>query len=234
MNNFIANRVWITGTSSGLGLALVEQLLEQGSRVAASGRTCELLQDLSLQYPESLLLLDGNLSEPDEAQEAARQISDHWGALDCLIINAGTCDYLAIDTPAPAIFEGIVSSNLSATRHCLESARPLLQDNNSPQVVSILSRYSALQLHDPSQPATVDNSLVQLLNSQRAALAAQAIDLTIIAPLDLNFTLVTEQVAPEQWTAHTAAEVILDRLPDRPANLVLEALHLNDLWPLPR
>ncbi|MNZ81540.1 SDR family NAD(P)-dependent oxidoreductase [Pseudomonas alkylphenolica] len=234
MNNFIANRVWITGTSNGLGLALVEQLLEQGSRVAASGRTCELLQDLSLQYPESLLLLDGNLSEPDEAQEAARQISDHWGALDCMIINAGTCDYLAIDTPAPAIFEGIVSSNLSATRHCLESARPLLQGNNSPQVVSILSRYSALQLHDPSQPATVDNSLVQLLNSQRAALAAQAIDLTIIAPLDLNFAQVTEPVAPEQWTAHTAAEVILNRLPDRPANLVLEALHLNDLWPLPR
>lgn len=234
MNNFIANRVWITGTSNGLGLALVEQLLEQGSRVAASGRTCELLQDLSLQYPESLLLLDGNLSEPDEAQEAARQISDHWGALDCMIINAGTCDYLAIDTPAPAIFEGIVSSNLSATRHCLESARPLLQGNNSPQVVSILSRYSALQLHDPSQPATVDNSLVQLLNSQRAALAAQAIDLTIIAPLDLNFTQVTEPVVPEQWTAHTAAEVILNRLPDRPANLVLEALHLNDLWPLPR
>ncbi|WP_262405560.1 SDR family NAD(P)-dependent oxidoreductase [Pseudomonas fluorescens] len=234
MNNFIANRVWITGTSNGLGLALVEQLLEQGSRVAASGRTCDLLQDLSLEYPESLLLLDGNLSEPDEAQEAARQISDHWGALDCLIINAGTCDYLAIDTPAPAIFEGIVSSNLSATRQCLESARPLLQGNNSPQVVSILSRYSALQLHDPSQPATVDNSLVQLLNSQRAALAAQAIDLTIIAPLDLNFAQVTEQVAPEQWTAHTAAEVILDRLPDRPANLMLEALHLSDLWPLPR
>ncbi|MNM52171.1 Cis-2,3-dihydrobiphenyl-2,3-diol dehydrogenase [compost metagenome] len=234
MNNFIANRVWITGTSNGLGLALVEQLLEQGSRVAASGRTCELLQDLSLQYPESLLLLDGNLSEPDEAQEAARQISDHWGALDCMIINAGTCDYLAIDTPAPAIFEGIVSSNLSATRHCLESAHPLLQGNNSPQVVSILSRYSALQLHDPSQPATVDNSLVQLLNSQRAALAAQAIDLTIIAPLDLNFTQVTEPVVPEQWTAHIAAEVILNHLPDRPANLVLEALHLNDLWPLPR
>ncbi|MGH8439476.1 MAG: SDR family NAD(P)-dependent oxidoreductase [Pseudomonas sp.] len=234
MNNSIAQRVWITGTSSSLGLALVEQLLEQGSRVAASGRTCEVLQDLSLQYPENLLLLDSNLSEAHEAQEAAKQITDHWGALDCLIINAGTCDYLAIDTPAPALFEGIVSSNLSATRHCLESARPLLQRNNSPQVVGILSRYSALQLHDPSQPATVDNSLIQLLNSQRAALAALAIDLTIIAPLDLKFALVSEQTAPEQWTAHTAAEVILDRLPDRPANLVLEALHLNDLWPLPR
>ncbi|AIL63713.1 SDR family NAD(P)-dependent oxidoreductase [Pseudomonas alkylphenolica] len=234
MNNSITNRVWVTGASSGLGLALVEQLLEQGSRVAASGRACELLQDLSRQYPESLLLLDGNLSEPYAAQEAARQITDHWGALDCLILNAGTCDYLAIDTPAPAIFEGIVSSNLSATRHCLESAWPLLQHDNPPQVVGILSRYSVLQLDDPGQPATVDNSLIQLLNSQRAALAAQAIDLTIIAPLDLKFAQVSEQVAPEQWTAHTAAEVILDRLPDRPANLVLEALHLNDLWPLPR
>ncbi|PSS58273.1 short-chain dehydrogenase [Pseudomonas sp. BBP2017] len=224
----------MTGASSGLGFALAEQLLEQGAQVAASGRAAEALQDLSQQYPAHLLLLDNNLAEPLDAREAAKQISDHWGSLDCLIINAGTCDYLAIDTPAPAIFQGIVSSNLSATRHCLESAWPLLQRGNSPQVVGILSRYSALQLLDPRLPATVDNSLIQLLNSQRAALAAQAIDLTIIAPLDLKFALVSEQVAPEQWTAHTAAEVILDRLPDRPANLVLEALHLNDLWPLPK
>ncbi|MDD2048477.1 SDR family NAD(P)-dependent oxidoreductase [Pseudomonas putida] len=234
MNNSIANRVWVTGASNGLGLALVERLLAQGSQVAASGRTCEDLQDLSREYPESLLLLDGNLSDPHEVQKASSRINDHWGALDCLIINTGTCDYLAVDTPASGIFEGIVSSNLSVTRHCLDSAWQLLKGGRSPQVVGILSRYSALQLHDPRQPANADNSLRQLFNRQRSALATQAIDLTIIAPLDLKDALVTEQVAPEQWTALTAAEVILNRLPDRPANLVLEALHLHELWPLPR
>lgn len=234
MNNPITKRVWVTGAGSGLGFALVEHLLEQGTRVAASGRACEALQDLARQYHSSLLLLDSNLSEECEARQAANHIADRWGALDCLIINAGTCDYLAIDTPAAAIFEGIVSSNLSASRHCLESALPLLQRGHSPQVVAVLSRYSSLQLLEPVQPATADNSLMQLFDSQRAGLSARAVDLTIIAPLNLKFPQVPTKVIPEQWSAPSAAEVILNHLPERSANLVLEALQLNALWPLPK
>jgi NAD(P)-dependent dehydrogenase (short-subunit alcohol dehydrogenase family) len=234
LNNLITKRVWVTGTGSGLGFALVDYLLEQGAQVAASGRACEALQDLARQHHPRLLLLDGNLTEACDARQAAKHIADRWGALDCLIINAGTCDYLAINTPAAAVFEGIVSSNLSASRHCLESALPLLQRGHLPQVAGILSRYSSLQLYESNQPATADNSLMQLFDSQRAALKAQAVDLTIIAPLNLKFPQVPTRVIPEQWTAPSAAEVILNHLPDRSANLVLEVLQLNTLWPLPK
>lgn len=234
MNNATARRVWVTGASSGLGLALVERLLEQGARVAASGRASPALQELGQQYPANLQILDNNLIHPGEATKAARHIADHWGALDCLIINAGTCDYLAVDTPAQAMFEKIVRSNLRATGHCLSSALTLLKNGSSAQILGVLSRYSSLQLDNPSQPASADTSLAQLFNSQREALAAQAIDLTIIAPRNMNAPQTSLQVAPEQWTTASAAEVILERLPDRSANLVLEALYQNNLWPLPR
>ncbi|MFY9960096.1 SDR family NAD(P)-dependent oxidoreductase [Pseudomonas sp.] len=230
----MARRVWISGASSGLGLELVEQLLEQGAQVAASGPSAEALQALARQFASRLLLLDSNLTEPFAAQQAAKHIADRWGALDCLIINAGTCDYLVPDTPAAAMFEGIVRSNLSASRHCLENALALLQHGRSPQVVGILSRYSSLQLGDPRQPATSDNSVMQLLNAQRTALAAKSIGLTIVAPKSLNYSQTPVQVTPQGWTAQSAATAILERLPDRSANLVLEALQLNSLWPLPR
>ncbi|MFQ6573146.1 SDR family NAD(P)-dependent oxidoreductase [Pseudomonas sp. UM16] len=234
MSSSIARRFWVSGASSGLGLTLVEQLLEQGAQVAASGKRCEALRSLTEQYPQRLLLLDGNLTEPFTAQQAAKQIADRWGALECLIINAGTCDYLALGTPAPAMFESIINSNLSASRHCLENALPLLRHGRSPQVVGIFSRYSSLQLGDPSQPLTSDNSVIQLLNGQRTALTTQGIDLTIIAPKSLNHPQTPVPVALQQWTARSAAQAILERLPERPANLVLEALQQNNLWPLPK
>lgn len=234
MSNPIIKRVWVTGASSGLGLALVEQLLEEGSQVAASGQAVGALQALAKQYPQSMLLLDNNLTEQSEARQAANLIADRWGALDCLIINAGTCDYLAIDTPTAAIFEGIVSSNLSASRYCLESALPLLQRSHSPLVTAILSRYSSLQLNGSNQPVTADNSVQQLFESQRAALRSKAIDLTIVAPLNFKFPQSSEKVTPEQWTAPSAAEAILKHLPERADSMVLEALQLNTLWPLPR
>lgn len=233
MDSQTARRVWVTGASSGLGLALVEQLLEQGALVAASGRASEELQHLARLHATQMLLLDCNLLDPLDAAMAVRQIADRWGALDCLLINAGTCDYLAVDTPAPAIFEGIVNSNLNASNHCLNSALPLLQGGGSPQVVAILSRYSSLQIYHPSQPARPDNNLAELLNSHRTSLSSQGIDLTVIAPLSLKQPVVSVQVVPEQWTAQSAADVILKHLPERKANLVLEAMHQNDLWPLP-
>ncbi len=44
MNNSINKKVWfVTGASKGLGLALVNTLLEQGYRVAATSRNVEQL-----------------------------------------------------------------------------------------------------------------------------------------------------------------------------------------------
>lgn len=234
MNAPITRRVWVTGASDGLGLALAERLLEQGAQVTASGRPSEQLQALAGQHGPRLLVQDYDLSDPAQAAAAARQIKDHWGALDCLIINAGTCDYLAPDTPAPALFEAIVSSNINASANCLASALALLKQGSTPQVMAVLSRYSALQIHEPSQPARPDNSLTALFANQRAALGAQAIDLTVVAPQSLKVPVVPVQAIPEQWTAQSAAEVILKHLPDRAPDLVLEALGVNSLWPLPR
>lgn len=234
MNIFTAKRIWITGASCGLGLAFVEQLLEHGALVTASGRACDELHSLSQQYYPRLKLFEGNLTDPLQAAQAARQIADQGGALDYLIINAGACDYLPPDISATAIFEGIAQTNLDASRHCLEAAIPLLQRGSSPQVVAVLSRYSSLQLFKPNQAETAQNSLMQLFDSQRPLLTAQAIDLTIVAPQRLNDPLVQETVILEYWSAHTAAEVILDHLADRPPHLLLEAMHLSTLWPLPK
>ncbi|WP_168198495.1 SDR family NAD(P)-dependent oxidoreductase [Pseudomonas sp. DG56-2] len=217
-----------------MGLALVEKLLEEGDFVAASGRSSAALRNLEWQYDAKFLLLDGNLSNPLEATAAAQQIYYRWGALDCLIINAGTSDYLASDVSAATLFASLVRSNLNAARYCLDSALTLLQSGNSPQLVGILSRYSALQLNDPSHPPGANNSLTGLFEAHRAALAAQFIDMTLIAALNRNSPQTSASVTPERWTAKSAAEVIVEHLPKRQGNLVLEALHQHDLWPLPK
>ncbi|WP_327439655.1 SDR family NAD(P)-dependent oxidoreductase [Pseudomonas donghuensis] len=229
----IARKVWVTGAGSGLGLALVQQLLAQGWKVAASGRASTELQGLSQLNPQQLLLLDGNLTDAAQAAQASQRLQAQWGALDCLLVNAGTCDYLDASIPPTAIFEAIASSNLSASVHCLHNALPLLENGQSPQIMAVLSRYSALQLYEPSQPATPDNSLAEVFRSERQHLASKGIDLTLVAPQALKVPLVAIQVMPQEWTAESAADVLLQRLPERAPELLLEALNLNSLWPLP-
>lgn len=232
MNN--SRSFWVTGATNGLGLALVSGLLEQGHRVAASGMQSQELTALASHYGEHLLLLPGQLHDSSQAQAAVTQLQAAWGSLDGLIINAGTCDYLADDLPDTDLFQSIVTSNLQASANCLAAALPLLAKGDAAQVMAILSRYSAMQLYEPNQPLSGFNSPPHWFREQRQVLQDLGIDLTLVAPQSLKAPVTLAQAVPEQWTAQSAAQVLLASLPKREPELVLEALSLNSLWPLPR
>ena len=170
----------------------------------------------------------------DDLAGAAQRLSSRWSTLDCLIINAGTCDYLPADVADVQLFEQIVTSNLRATEQCLVGALPHLAKGEKPQVMAVLSRYSALQLYEPNQPASGGNSLPKWLRQQRSTLQALGIDLTIVAPRSLKDPVTSAQVIPEPWTAQSAAQELLARLDQRQPELVLEVLEPNELWPLPK
>jgi len=224
----MTRRFWITGASHGLGLALVEQLLAQGHTVAASGRDSQELDRLGKLHGARLQRLFGPL------QDAGQRLQAAWGALDCLLVNAGSCDYLPDNMANADLFEQIVSSNLQATHQSLNAALPLLAKGQRPQVMTILSRYSALQLFEPNQPLNGGNSLPTWLSEQRNPLSTLGIDLTIVAPQSLKTPVTSVQAIPEPWTAQSAAQELLARLDQRQPDLVLEVLNPSELWPLPK
>jgi len=225
---------WVTGASNGLGLALVERLLEQGHRVAASAKDCEGLDALAARHGSKLLRLPWQLHEEDQAASACQQLCHAWGSLDSLIINAGTSDYLAEGVADSELFEAIVSTNQLAGEYCLAKVQPLLAKGDTPQVMAIFNRYSALQLYAPTQVTAGWNNMPQWLREERQALQDKGIDLTVVAPQSLKTPVTTVQAVPDAWTPESAAEELLQRLPLREPELVLEVLEISRLWPLPR
>jgi len=225
---------WVTGASNGLGLALVERLLEQGHRVAASAKECDELGALAARHGSKLLRLPSQLHEEDQAATACQQLCHAWGSLDSLIINAGTSDYLADNVPHSELFEAIVSSNQLAGEHCLAKVQPLLAKGDAPQVMAIFNRYSALQLYAPTQVTAGWNNMPQWLREERQALKDKGIDLTVVAPQSLKTPVTPVQAVPDAWTPESAAQELLQRLALREPELVLEVLDVSSLWPLPR
>ncbi|MFV3403743.1 SDR family oxidoreductase [Pseudomonas sp. NY15463] len=223
--------IWVTGASSGLGVALVERLLEQGHRVAASGRESQQLDQLNQRFGKQLLRLPGALHKAEQAQAAGQRLQEAWGTLDTLIINAGTCDYLDASLGVDRLFDTIVTSNLQASEHCLGAALGLLKAGNRPQVMAVLSRHAAQQLYNPNQPTTACNSLHHWLREQRPALSVLKIDLTVVAPQPLKSPL--PLAMPEDWDPQRTAQELVARLDVRERELVLEVLNTDSLWPLP-
>ena len=100
----LQRRIWLTGASSGIGLALAEQLAAQGHRVAMTARRREPLLALAERYPDQVLVVTADLTDIHAVREAAERIDTAWGGLDWAILNAGTCEYMELPhfSAAPA------------------------------------------------------------------------------------------------------------------------------------
>ncbi|OBZ75167.1 hypothetical protein A0H81_04957 [Grifola frondosa] len=85
------SRVWfVTGSSSGLGKALVEEILAANERVVVTLRKPEALSSLSEKYPASqLLVLPLDVTNQAQITDAFEKTKKHFGRLDIVVNNAG-------------------------------------------------------------------------------------------------------------------------------------------------
>ncbi|HEU4836899.1 MAG TPA: SDR family oxidoreductase [Pyrinomonadaceae bacterium] len=84
---FSGLRVAITGGTSGLGLALVRELVNRGARVAFVARTRERVEEVARENPGAHGIV-GDVSIKEDIYPIAIQITGELGGLDVLINNA--------------------------------------------------------------------------------------------------------------------------------------------------
>ena len=138
MNNI--SQIWfITGASKGLGLALVQELLAAGHRVAATSRKLSALTDAVSAETEAFLPLQTDLSDEQSVASAIEKTVAKWGRLDVVVNNAGygqlgTLEELS-DAEARANFEVNVFGLLNVTR----AAMPQLRAQGAGHIFNIAS-----------------------------------------------------------------------------------------------
>ena len=82
-------RVAITGGTSGLGLALVQELLARGARVAFVARTAERVDAVARAHPGSVGII-GDVAQKEEIHLIALQVLANLGGLDVLVNGASS------------------------------------------------------------------------------------------------------------------------------------------------
>jgi NAD(P)-dependent dehydrogenase (short-subunit alcohol dehydrogenase family) len=211
-------RIWLTGASSGIGAALAGQLLQAGHQVAVSARSSGPLEDLATRYAEQVLVVPGDLTDAEQVRAIGERIARQWGALDCVILNAGTCEYIEVRQFEAAMIERVVSTNLFAASYCIEAALPLLRQGNRPHLVGVGSSVTFLPLPRSEAYGASKAAMRYLLQSLRIDLAAEGIDVTLVSPgfVDTPLTQKNDFPMPMRWPVERAARHIAERLDKRP------------------
>lgn len=169
--------VLITGASSGIGLQLASDYLQQGWKVFACGRNKQGLDKL---VGAEKLLFDINDVDAVKA-EAERLQNGDFTNLDLVILNAGTCEYvddaLHFDS---ALFERVIRTNVISMGHCISAFLPLMSRGSQLALMGS----SAVYLPFPRAEAYgASKAAVQYLASSLALdLKPHGIGVSVICP----------------------------------------------------
>lgn len=82
-------RVIVTGGASGIGLATARRFIDEGSEVAVIDWSREALDEAISENPKLSVGIEGDVSNPEDMQEAFGEADKKLGGIDVLISNAG-------------------------------------------------------------------------------------------------------------------------------------------------
>lgn len=135
---FKEKHVWLTGASSGIGLALAKELLNNGAKVAVTSRSEEQLESLFGDNPNALVAA-GDLAKENSNQQIVDRIVEKFGGIDCVILNAGSAEYIDVRNFATAPFERMMQVNFFSMVRGIEAALPQLRRSTDPYLVGMSS-----------------------------------------------------------------------------------------------
>lgn len=132
------NKVWfITGTSSGFGRALAEEVLAKGERVVATARKPEVLQNLVEKYPETARAVKLDVTNLEDVKNAISEAVKEFGRIDVLVNNAGYALVGAIEETSDEQIRRQFETNFFGVLNVTREALPILRGQKSGHVVNI-------------------------------------------------------------------------------------------------
>jgi len=144
------SKVWfVTGSSRGLGRALVEVALDGGDRVVATARNPERLRSLVEKYGDAVLVLRLDVTDYDAAARVVAQAKEAFGRIDVVVNNAGYADLASFEDTTIDSFRTQIDTDFYGVVNVSKAVVPVLREQGSGhifQVSSLIVRLSGAGL----------------------------------------------------------------------------------------
>jgi NAD(P)-dependent dehydrogenase (short-subunit alcohol dehydrogenase family) len=137
----------VTGASRGIGAATAKALAAQGAHVIITARTAkdlEAVEDAIFNAGGNATIAPLDLTDGDSIARLATAVTERWGKLDVLVLNAAMLGTLA---PVPAIdgaeFARLFTLNVTAQQVLIASFDALLRKSAAGRLVALTSSVGA-------------------------------------------------------------------------------------------
>ncbi|WP_225026126.1 3-hydroxybutyrate dehydrogenase [Xinfangfangia pollutisoli] len=214
-------RAVVTGSNSGIGLGVAEELAKAGAEVVLNSFTDrpedhQLAEDLAGKYGVKVTYIQADMSKGQEC----RALIEKAGGCDILVNNAGIQHVAPIEQFPVEQWDRIIAINLNSAFHTIAAALPGMRAKGWGRVVNIASAHGLTASPFKSAYVSAKHGIVGLTKTVGLETAGQGITCNAICPGYVLTPLVEAQI-PDQMKAHNMdretviREVMLDRQPSR-------------------
>ena len=134
--------VLVTGGGSGIGLAAAKGFLDEGARVAITGRNSQKLNEAAkaLAGGERVFHHPADLTEPEQVKTLVEKVTQHFGPIDILVNNAGlNIKERSIRDLNPERWQALVRGNLDSAYYCIYEVLPQMLKRKDGLIINISS-----------------------------------------------------------------------------------------------
>ncbi|ARN92479.1 short-chain dehydrogenase/reductase [Levilactobacillus brevis] len=133
-------KTWfVTGSSRGLGRAIVENSLSNGDNVVATAKNTASLADLAAEYGEHIYPLSLDVTDVDAVDAAIQMAIQHFGTIDVLVNNAGFADMDSVEEMPLATFKAQMDTDFYGTLYTIRAVLPTMREAKAGRIINISS-----------------------------------------------------------------------------------------------
>lgn len=201
----------VTGASSGLGRRTADVLLAAGASVVGVARRRDMLSEWVRQTEGKAAALTGDLSQRDEVERIAAEVTLPFGAPDILVNAAGINTREPADDVSEAGWDSTLELNLSAPFFLAQKLVPAMQERGWGRIVNFASLQTFRAFSGGIAYGASKGGVAQLTRAMAEAWSQHGINCNAIGPGFFRTGLTAPVFADPELERANAAKTCIGR-----------------------
>ena len=172
----------VTGGGSGIGAAVVHQLVAAGVKVTVLGRRRSVLETIVAHYPDQLHAVVADVADAAQVSVAFASARQHFGPVHILINNAGQAASAPLLKTDAALWQQMLAVNLTGTFLCSQDALPDMLQAGWGRIVNVASTAGLAGYAYVSAYCAAKHGVIGLTRALALEVAKKGITVNAVCP----------------------------------------------------